>query len=409
MTERTARQEWAAMWPLPLVSMLGYVGGAAFSYSAGVSMVRLTEQFGWSRAEFSSAFTIHSLVMLVTAPIVGRLADRIGSRKVALAGIVPYMVGLSLFGLATGSIWQWWLLSFLQALCASLIGGAIWMKAVVGRFSASRGLALATVLAGSGVATSLWPLLAAMFIEHLGWRLAYPAMALGWGAVMLPLAFLFFHDGEQAEAAPSPRSRPLPFRQVLASRTFLCLAIAGALFSPLTLGILMHLVPIFQGNGIGLAEAAGIAALTGLFAIAGRLATGLLLDLFPTRPVAIAVFLLPAVLGLLMLNLDGSATMAIVAVAVLGFVSGADGDIIAYLIARAFDREVFASVYAIMVSILSLSSSLGPLVAGAIYDRWHSYTPYFVGIIPVALLAAVLVGAVAPGGRRRLAAEPKAA
>jgi MFS family permease len=89
-------------------------------------------------------------------------------------------------------------------------------------------------------------------------------------------------------------------------------------------------------------------------------------------------------------------------VIVLGFVSGADGDIIAYLISRAFDREVFASVYSIMVSILSVSSSLGPLVAGAVYDHWGSYDPYFVGIIPMALLAAVLVGSVSPADLRRL-------
>src|SRR5262245_34404786 len=119
MAERTARQEWAAMWPLPLVSMLGYVGGASFAYSAGVFMVQLTQEFGWSRATFSSAFTIHSLLMLVTAPLVGRLVDRIGARKVALMGIVPFVIGLSLFGLANGSIWQWWLLAVIQALLAA--------------------------------------------------------------------------------------------------------------------------------------------------------------------------------------------------------------------------------------------------------------------------------------------------
>src|SRR5262245_53384743 len=157
MAERTARQEWAAMWPLPLVSMLGYVGGASFAYSSGVFMQELTGEFGWSRAEFATAFTIHSLVALVMAPVIGRLVDVLGPRRMALIGIIPFMIGLSLFGLAQGPIWQWWLIALVQALLASLIGGAVWMKAVVTRFSAARGLALATVLAGSGVATALWP------------------------------------------------------------------------------------------------------------------------------------------------------------------------------------------------------------------------------------------------------------
>lgn len=101
----TARAEWAAMWPLPLVSMFGYVGGASFAYSSGVFMQELTKEFGWSRAEFATAFTIHSLVALVMAPVIGRLIDRIGPRRMALIGIVPFMFGLSLFGLANGSIW----------------------------------------------------------------------------------------------------------------------------------------------------------------------------------------------------------------------------------------------------------------------------------------------------------------
>jgi predicted MFS family arabinose efflux permease len=293
-------------------------------------------------------------------------------------------------------------LAVIQSLLASLIGGAIWMKAVVSRFSASRGLALATVLAGAGVSASIWPVLAAFFISHLGWRLSYPAMALSWGALMLPLAYLFFHDGERDARQPAQPVRSIPFREVMASRTFVCLAIAGAMFSPLTLGILLHLVPILQGSGIGLTTAAWIAGLTGVFAIVGRLSTGLLLDIFPTRPLAIVVFLLPIVVSLLLWNVHASVPIAVAAVIVLGFVSGADGDIIAYLISRAFDREVFASVYSIMVSILSVSSSLGPLVAGAVYDHWGSYDPYFVGIIPMALLAAALVGSVSPAGLRRL-------
>src|SRR4030095_8230614 len=93
-------------------------------------------------------------------------------------------------GLAQGPIWQWWLIAFVQALLASLIGGAVWMKAVVTRFTASRGLALATVLAGSGVATAIWPVVAAYLIGEVGWRLSYSAMAPGWGGLVVPPAWV---------------------------------------------------------------------------------------------------------------------------------------------------------------------------------------------------------------------------
>jgi MFS family permease len=391
----TARAEWAAMWPLPLVSMLGYVGGASFAYSSGVFMQELTGEFGWSRAQFSAAFTIHSLVALVMAPFVGRLIDRIGPRKMALLGIVPFMCGLALFGLADGSIWQWWGIAFVQALLASMIGGAVWVKAVVTRFRASRGLALATVLAGSGVATTVWPVVAAFYISELGWRMSYSAMALSWGLLMLPLAWLFFTDADSGDTQAVAARKAIPLaelRNVYLSRSFISLALAGAIFSALTLGLLLHLVPIFQGAGLDLSSAAGIAGLTGVFAIVGRLSTGLLLDFLPTRPLAIAIFLLPLAISALLWNFDGSITIAVAAVMILGFVSGADGDIIAYLISKGFDPGVFATIYSLMVAILSVSSSVGPIMSGAIYDQWGSYDYYFLAMIPMALVAATLVG-----------------
>lgn len=392
-----ARAEWAAMWPLPLVSMLGYVGGASFAYSSGVFMQELTREFGWSRAEFAMAFTIHSLVGLVMAPVIGRLIDRIGPRRMALIGIVPFMLGLSLFGLADGSIWQWWTIAFVQALLASMIGAAVWVKAVVARFIASRGLALAVVLSGSGVATTVWPLVAAYLISHFGWRLSYPGMALGWGLVMLPLAWLFFVDADSGASEDARASKAMPLgelKDVFFSRTFISLALAGAIFSALTLGLLLHLVPIFRDAGLDLATAAGIAGLTGIFAVAGRLTTGLLLDLLPTRSLAVTIFLLPLAITALLWNFDGSIYLAIGAVAILGFVSGADGDIIAYLISTNFDPRVFATIYSLMIAILAISSSFGPILSGAIYDHWGSYQPYFLLMIPMALIAALLVGTI---------------
>jgi len=391
----TARAEWAAMWPLPLVSMLGYIGGASFAYSSGVFMQELTAEFGWSRAQFSLAFTIHSIVALVMAPVIGRLIDRIGPRKMALIGIIPFMCGLSLFGLANGSIWQWYAIAFVQALLASLIGGAVWVKAVVTRFNASRGLALATVLAGSGVATTVWPVVAAFYISQVGWRLSYPAMALSWGIVMLPLAWLFFADAVRTDEESGTGAKAVPLRElrhVFLSRAFISLALAGAIFSALTLGLLLHLVPIFRGAGIGMTSAAGIAGLTGIFAIVGRLSTGLLLDLLPTRPLAVAIFLLPIAISALLWNFGGSIYLAIAAVVILGFVSGADGDIVAYIVSRGFEPGVFATTYSMMIAILSISSSIGPVLSGGIFDLTGSYQGYFLAMIPMALAAALLVG-----------------
>ena len=395
----SAREEWAKNWPVPLISMLGYVGGASFAYSAGVFMPEVTGEFGWGRAQFMSAFTVHSIVAFALSFFIGPLVDRVGPRRMALLGIAPSVAGLSLFSLATGSASQWWLIGTAGAVLGSLLGGAVWIKAVVSNFTASRGLALALVLSGSGVATALWPPIAAWSIARYGWRASYPLMGIGWALLMLPLVFLFFKEGAAAVPTGKAPALVVPWKLYL-SRTFISLAIAGALFSPLTLGVLLNLVAIFKDNGFSVGQAAGIASLAGLFAIAGRLCTGLLLDLLPTRLVAVATFLLPIPIALLLLLGGSSFAASLVAVAILGFVSGADGDVIAYVISRTFGVERFGSVYAVMVSILAISSSLGPMIAGLCFDRWGTYDPYFYGMIWVALLAAGLVGTLPLSGLR---------
>src|SRR5579863_3477129 len=89
MTAATARQEWATMWQLPLVCMLGTSGSAMFAYAGGVYMESVTRAFGWTRAQYSSAFLLMMLSGLVISPAIGWLVDRIGPRRVVLGGIIP--------------------------------------------------------------------------------------------------------------------------------------------------------------------------------------------------------------------------------------------------------------------------------------------------------------------------------
>src|SRR5215207_10178630 len=59
---KTAKQEWAAHWGLPFVAMLGMCACVALSYSNGVFVVAMCKEFGWTRAQFSSAFSLQMLL-----------------------------------------------------------------------------------------------------------------------------------------------------------------------------------------------------------------------------------------------------------------------------------------------------------------------------------------------------------
>src|SRR5579863_941869 len=91
--EASARDEWMAQWPLPVVAMLGIAGSATSVYSAGVFLSMLTVHFGWSRGATSSAFLIQTVLSLGAVPLVGRLIDARGPRRVATIGLAAMRSG----------------------------------------------------------------------------------------------------------------------------------------------------------------------------------------------------------------------------------------------------------------------------------------------------------------------------
>ncbi|MBV1687898.1 MFS transporter [Novosphingobium sp. G106] len=387
----TARQEWATMWPLPLASMVGISSGAMFAFSSGVFMEEMTSAFGWSRAQFSSTFVMMMGLGLFLGPAAGWLIDRIGPRRVALIAILPFIVTFSMLGLASGPLWQWSALCVFFAFFQIALGQTTWVAAVISRFEASRGMALAVTLAGLGLGSFVWPQLAALFIGKLGWRLAFPAMAWTWAVVAIPLTLAFFFGASDRAVNARPKRTKRPYGPALRSRSFIGLVLAAGLFASAYFGLSVHLAPLLKSGGMTLGTAAGIVGLIGVFSVIGRLATGFLLDHLPTRLVGIVAFLLPALSAFFLMVFPGSMPAAIAAVAALGLASGAELDIITFIAARRFGRDVFGSIYALFMAIVSVCASIGPVIAGSLFDATGSYHGYLVYIVVAVVAAAALI------------------
>ena len=379
------------MWPLVLAATAGLSGSALFAYSSGVFMEETTAAFGWSRAQFSGAFMLQMCLGIFILPAVGRLTDRYGPRRIVLWGALPFAASISLLGLATGSILQWWLLCGLIAIGQGTIAQTVWVTAVIGRFNASRGLAMAVTLSGLSLGSLVWPPLAAYFVQTLGWRAAYPALAVTWLVIVLPLVAAFFFGASHKAENPKLKNPGVSYLAQLKTPTFIGLMIAGGFFASAYYGLTIHIVPMLKSNGLSLGLAASIAGLAGLFAIIGRLLAGYLLDRFPTRPIGVAAFLLPIGASLLLLSMDGSTVLAVCSVALLGLAAGAEMDIITFIAARHFGREVFASVYSVFVAVIAICASSGPMLAGALFDARGSYDFFLMAVIGLVAVGAAVI------------------
>src|SRR5579862_2639576 len=118
---RTALAEWKAHWPLVFSGMVGFSFYTVVTYSLGTFIEPLEKQFGWNRAEISVGLSIFGIIMAIGGPPVGALLDRVGSRWMAIVGLIASGCAFAGFSLANGSLRQWFGLWIAFSLCALMI------------------------------------------------------------------------------------------------------------------------------------------------------------------------------------------------------------------------------------------------------------------------------------------------
>jgi MFS family permease len=394
-----ATTEWRAHWPKVLSGMVGMSFYAMLTYQFGLFIQPLEKEFGWHRAQTSLGLTIYTMGAVLLGPFVGALIDRLGSRLIGIVGLIGTSLSVAALGFANGSLLQWYLLWTAIACTALGVKSTVWGAAVSSLFTTSRGLALALVLCGSAIAQSLAPLIANALIAGEGWREAYRWIGLGWGGLALVLVLFFFFDAHDAKKRSAVVSVPvsslagLTVHEALRSSQILRIAFSNLLMSAVGAGVSVHMVPILSGTGISRSAAAAMAATAGIAGIAGKLLTGWLLDRFQGNLIPFISFALQAVgYGLLLNKLNSPAALTI-GVMVLGYTSGAGLQVTTYLCSRYAGMRSFGKVYATVGSMMLLGSSMGPYIAGSVFDHTGSYDALLWVAIPTALIgAAMFVG-----------------
>ena len=398
----TAAEEWRAHWPKVLSGMIGMSFYAMVNYSFGQFIQPIESEFHWNRADLSVGITIFNVLPVFVGPFVGVLIDRYGGRRIGLPGMVLAALAFGALSFANGSIHQWYLLWFQLAIFGLAIKTTVWSLAISRLFSAGRGLALSVMLCGSAVAQGAAQLVANTLIIHHGWRAAYQGIALGWGGLAIILVALFFYDAPKqanAEGKATNSSAHLPGLSVgeaIRNRQVLSIAASNLMIALIGGGVTVHMMPLLTQTGLDRTTAAQIAATSGIAGIIGKIFTGWLLDRTKHDAIPFLSIIGAAVGYALLLNLFHAKIALVIGMLVMGYSSGAQMQITAYLITRYAGLKNFGKIYATIGSMLMLGASIGPWIAGVIHDRTGSYDALLMIAIPAAVVAAVLMVGLGP-------------
>jgi len=409
-------------WRMVFAGFVAQLVYSSMSMSAfGVFVTPLEHEFDTSRASLATAFGVSLLAMGVFSPVLGRWIDRGPLRAIMLGGVALAGSGTLLLSQAT-ALWQLGLVyCTLVAFGTALYGPLPSMALVANWFVRRRGIALGLTVAGATFGGALAPVIAALLIDHYGWRQALLAFGVGSLALAAPV-FAFCVVSRPAEVGQRPDGESAPpggaspasavghayaTSELLRDRNFLALALGTALLFTSPIVAMLHLVPFAEGLGFARQDAAFVFTPMAACSLLGKLAFGAVSDrVDPRHALFLAVVVLVA--GWLLLLAGPSYPQLLFAGALLGLGIGAVVPLHGVLIGLCFRGEAFGQVMGLGgLLTLPIIAGANP-IAGWLYDATGSYQVGFGLEVGCLIAAGLSFSALRIGTPRGIARAPAA-
>jgi MFS family permease len=366
----------------------------------GVLVGPITAEFGWRRGSLASAVLAAHVAGALVMPFMGSLLDRVGTRRVVLPALIAFAALFASVAYLPGNA----TLFICVYAAIGLIGAGHstlpYSRAVSTWFQKKRGRALGVALAGVGIGQVLIPQVARLLVASHGWRGAYIGLAALILLIAFPAVLLLVRDrgtakGGNRVARDDTAAAGMTLSQGIRTSQFWVLGAVLFLVAATVNGTIAHVVPLLTDRGVSVVAATAALSVAGLAAIAGRVLSGFCLDRFFAPYVAAFFFLLP-LLGLCLLGLHGGITISILAAVLLGLGSGAEVDIMSFLIIKYFGLRHYGSIYGTLLALFTLGSGSGPWLIAYPSDTFGSYTPALIGGGIALMMASALVTRLGP-------------
>ena len=406
--EMTSRRRQGWLMVAVLFVIMAIVVGCLDSMA--VLFAPLLKHFGWSRARLSAVMSVITVAIGLSTPLAGWLLDRIGARVVIAAGVTISGAALLIASQANSPI-------ALGAACALFGvggGGASLVSAsyvIANWFGDSRGIAMGVMMMG----TSTGAALAAPLVSHVaalgGWRWGFVSQGASLLIIALPLAAFFLReDTSQRDAVGGHGSAPVrggvEVSQALRTGTFWLYCGMLAAFTITGAAFNLHLVPLLLTQGFRPAVAAWVLSTYYIGATVSKPILGATTDRLGVRGGLCLALLMMGAGCALIPHADDHRTIFILA-AIYGFGIGGLVALMPLLGVEVFGLRRYGTLMGLAGMMQMGSGVIGPVAAGAFFDRFGSYGPVFTlfGIILAATsLVPFACGSAQPEPDRLMAA-----
>jgi predicted MFS family arabinose efflux permease len=356
--------------------------------SLGLFLGPVTQDLGLTASDFTLALAVQNIVWGVTQPFVGALADRHGSRPVAIAGALLYAASLALtiqggaMGLMLGA-------GVGIGAALSCTGSALAMSASARAVSAaSRSSVLGLVSAAGSLGTFVAAPLAQSLIASDGWQVALAAFV-GLACAMLPAAY--FAGGADRIPRAHGGGEASSLKTVLAEarrhRGFITMTAAFFVCGLQLVFITTHLPTFLANCGMDPMLGAQSLATIGAFNVAGSYLFGWLGGKLPKRLLLGGIYILRSLFITLYFMSPVTPGSTLLFAAAMGLLWLGVVPLVNGLVAEIFGLRFMTTLAGVAFFSHQVGSFLGAWGGGLIYDQLGSYELAWKSAVVIGLVA----------------------
>ena len=388
----------------------------------------MTQEFDWTRAEFTAARSVGQLVMGLAGFVIGVYVDRYGGRPLMLLGTVLLTLVLALHGQVT-NLTQWILLNGVGlVLGCALIGNLVVNVTLSKWFVERRGQVIAWAAMGVSLAGIIITPLVTWTIDLYGWRTSWNLLALATACLMLPTALAMRRTPEDHGLHPDGKSAAqiaagqgaraaadlqgsLTRREAMRTITFYGLVVAFAMFSINILVVLLQTIPYLTDAGLSRTHAALAISVASVPAMISKPIWGYYIDRLTPKPLAAlgagvtGIALLCIVWAVSAVNLP----FIFAAYFLLGIGWGGMIPLQEVIWASFFGRKHLGAVRSAALPFTLLIGASAPLLVSVYHDRVGDYHGALLAVALCNLAAALIMLWVPPPSRPQSSAAQNGA
>jgi MFS family permease len=385
---------------------LRVVGAGLHSFGFTVFFLPLSQDLNLNRTSTSLAFSLARAEGAIEGPIVGHLLDRHGPKPIMLAAVLLMGVGYLL--LSQVNNYATFLIVYLGVISLAHAGGFMHgpMVLINTWFIRYRARAITISSAAFGLGGVLIAPILSIIVQNWGWR---------WGAAIAGIAFLMIGVPLSLTIRRSPESMGLlpdgdvpadprwrkdtpgqankadvdvTVAEALRSFAFWGSVLAAGIRNGSYHAIAVHFIPLMVWKGLSQSEAAW---LLGAYAFLGMVAT-LVLGWFADKAnkPRLSAFILFAAAAAMFLPIVSSSLWSLCVFTVCFAAVETTFPLGWAVVGDLFGRKHYAKIRGYMVLFYTWGGVLGPVIAGAIFDRWGSYEPLLWSLVVVFIVAGLV-------------------